>query len=249
MDFILVILLGGLVGISSALLGLGGNILIVPILPLISQLPLPSVIATGILTVFLVTLFNVINFYRQNLIDIKIISLLFFPTSLASFISSYYAHLFSEVFIRYAFLFIMGAMLLKLFFPPKKHQTQLPKSILIIPGIFSGLLAGLTGVGTGIILAPLLVVLSITDEKKISPSINFLIMVSCFFSSINYLFLERFSFPQAGLVRLDYALGMALVAMITSQIGRRWNRTITSGHRKLVIALMLIVLMLKTILT
>lgn len=250
MEAFFIILLGSLVGISSALLGLGGNILIVPILPLISELNLTSVIATGILTVFFVCLVNVINFYRQDLLDFKLITLLFIPTSVASFLSSSFHHYFSEEIIKFLFLAVMAAMIVKLFLPKKeksKGEKKEHKIFLLAAGAFSGLLAGLTGVGTGIILGPLLLSMSSTDEKKVSPTINFLIMVSCFFSSLNYLSLEQFNFPSSGPVRLDYVIYIAIPALITGIIGRRMNTTISPKKRRIVVGIALILLMIKTI--
>jgi uncharacterized membrane protein YfcA len=242
------ILLGSLVGISSALLGLGGNILIVPILPLISELPLQSVIATGIFTVFIVTLTNVINFYRQGLLDFKIIFYLFIPTSVSSYMSSHYATLIPENIIKILFLFVMIAMLIKLFLPKRENKKpQSFKLLLLIVGFFSGSLAGLTGVGTGILLAPLLLSMGITDEKKVSPTINFLIMVSCFFSSLNYLSFENLHYPNSGLVRIDYALAIALPAILSSILGRKMNSNISPKKRRIIVGLTLIALILKTI--
>lgn len=250
MDILLTIILGSFVGVSAALLGLGGNILIVPILPMISDLQLPSVIATGIFTVFIVTLINVFNFYRQNLIDISLILLLFIPTSVASYTSSHFAHLVPESILKILFLLVMAIMLVRLFLTSKaKNQEarKFPKLVLLISGAFSGILAGLTGVGTGIILAPLLLSMSVTDERKVSPTINFLIMVSCFFSSLNCLSFENLSFPQSGLVRLDYALYIAIPASITAIVGRKMNSNISTKHRRIVVGLALSLLMIKTI--
>ena len=248
MSEILIILLGSFVGISAALLGLGGNILIVPLLPLFTELSLQSVIATGILTVFFVTLFNVINFYRQGLIEFKIITLLFIPTSVSSFISSRLSSLVPEHIVKILFVLAMAAMVVKLFLPKKaslKKNNQ--KYILIAAGLFSGSLAGLTGVGTGILLAPLLLSLEITEDKKVSPTINFLIMVSCFFSSLNYLSFSNFSFPQSGLVRLDYVLLIAIPAILSSIIGRKLNSNISPKMRRIVVSLTLLFLIFKTI--
>lgn len=248
MSEILVILLGSFVGISAALLGLGGNILIVPLLPLITELSLQSIIATGILTVFFVTFFNVINFYRQGLLEFKIITLLFIPTSLSSFISSRLSSYVPEHMIKALFLFAMTGMVVKLFLPKKASlKKDNPKYLLTAAGLFSGSLAGITGVGTGILLAPLLLSLKITDDKKISPTINFLIMVSCFFSSLNYLSFSNFSYPQSGLVRLDYVLLIAVPAILSSIIGRKLNSNISPNTRRIVVGLTLLALIIKTI--
>ena len=248
-ETILIAILGGLIGFSSSVFGLGGNILIVPLLPLIIDLELPSVIATGIFTVLIVTFVNTLHFYRQGLLDFRLVTFLFLPTSVTSFISSHYAHLVPEPMIRIVFLGVMAGILMKLFRKKSTQQTTHSQTyiqvLLLSAGALSGLLAGLTGIGTGVILTPLLLSLAVTDERNVSPTINFLIMVSCFFSSINYLSWQTLSFPTSGLVHLDTALYLSIPALLSAIQGRKLNSTIDPRKRKIIVAVALLTLMVK----
>ena len=108
---------------------------------------------------------------------------------------------------------------------------------MLIAGFLSGVLAGLTGIGTGIILGPLLLSANLTDDKKVSPIINFLIMIACLSSSFNY----------TDLVRYDYAFYIAIPAIITGYFGRKLNTSISPKRRRFIVASCLIILMIKTI--
>ncbi|NRA63444.1 MAG: sulfite exporter TauE/SafE family protein [Pseudobacteriovorax sp.] len=247
MDIVLTIVLGALVGISAALLGLGGNLLIVPLLPVMTQLDLSTTIATGIVAVFVVTAMNVLRFYRKKLLDLNLLLLLMVSTAMASFLSSYFSMLVPLQYIQGVFLIIMVSMLIKLWMPKQQRDAgSSSRMLLLAAGAFSGLLAGLTGVGTGVILGPLLLSSHNIDEKKVSPLINALIMVACFFSSFNYLSLETASFPLMGQVRVDYAVYLAVPALLTGIVGRRLNANISSFKRKLLVSGTLGLLIFKT---
>lgn len=255
MDILLIAILGGLIGISSALLGLGGNILIVPILPLFplaSSLSLKSVVATGIFTVFFLTLVNVFSFYRQKLIDFKLVLTLIIPTSLFSFLSSFHVDKVNDNVIKTLLILVMISMVIRLLLFKKKESNtvnELNYPLLLGAGALSGSLAGLTGVGTGVLLGPLLLSLNLTDEKKVSPTINFLIMVACFFSSLNYLSFSEFNFPNSGLVRLDIALMIFIPAIFTAILGRKINKNISPRLRRWVVSSVLSLLIIKIVWT
>lgn len=245
-----VILLGAFIGICSALLGLGGNILIVPILPLVSELTLSEVIATGIFTVFLVTVVNVSSFYRQGLIDFKLITILFIPTTVGSFVSSHFAPNFSENFIRILLIIVMCLMIAKLVINIRQQMSLKYKTfILVVAGFISGSLAGLTGIGTGILLAPLLLAFHLTAANKVSPTINFLIMLACASASLNYLDFTHWEGSKWGSVRVDYVVTLFLPALLTSKIGRSFNQTIQPRRRKLLVGASLSILAVKELLT
>lgn len=250
MESLFIIILGILIGLSSSLLGLGGNVLIVPILPLISELQWKFVIPTGILTVFIVTLLNVLSFYKQKLLDLKLIALLFFPISLFSYISSYLINNFSEQFIKVCFVTIMSLMVAKLIIPVKAkklNNNSIQNLALILAGSLAGFLAGITGIGSGLILAPLLLGFNMTDPKKVSPTINFLIMSACFFSSVNYLSFNFENFPQLGSIRLDYVFYISIPAIISSMYGRKMNLNIADNKRKVIMGSTLFLLVIKEI--
>ena len=240
--------LGMLVGLGAALFGLGGNVFIIPLLPSIVDLTLRETISTGIFTVLFVTLVNVISFGSRGLVDWKLGAQLLLPTSLFSFISSKYAYLIPDSYSKLLLVAIMLFMAIRLvLFKGSPHLKNGRFRMLFaqLAGVVSGSLAGLTGIGSGVILGPILLGFNLTEEKKVSPTINLLIFVACFFATLNNLNFGEFSFQSSGSVRIDYALLIFAFSLIGSWYGRRWNVQIESGLRKKVIAGILVLLCLK----
>lgn len=249
MEILLTLVLGAMVGLSSALLGLGGNIIIVPLLPMITDISLPSTIATGIFAVLIVTSVNVLMFYRQKLLDVPLVFTLLPVTAGSSYLSSFFSHLVPEAYIKILFLLVMSAMVVGLLKPRTKKPQSKPHSpiLLYIAGIFSGFLGGLTGIGIGVILGPMLLTTTATDERKVSPTINALILTACIFASLNYLSWRDISYPQMGHVRIDLALYLAGAAVFTAKYGRQLNGIISTRQRKIAVSSTLVALCIKTV--
>jgi uncharacterized membrane protein YfcA len=250
MQDLLVLFLGLSVGLSSSLLGLGGNVVIVPLLPLITALELKVVVATGITTVFLVTLINTVFFLRDRLVDLKLVLWLFFPSSLASFLAAGTIQYIPADWIRYTITFILVIMILRLISRKKQSNTLAKKTstgILLIASFISGVTAGVTGVGTGVLMSPLLLTFQIIDPKKVGPTINALICLTSFSSCLKFLTSSNFAFPQWGLIRLDYVFFLSTAAVFSAFWGRRWNKRIAADTRKRILAFCLFLLLLKMI--
>lgn len=252
MEFLLIAILGMAIGVSSALLGLGGNILIVPLLPLFIDIPLKETIATGIFTVFFLTLFNCYFFLKSKLIDLKVGLKLILPTFIFSFIGAKYTNYFSESFITYSLVIIMVLMIIrlntKLNFSSLESDSSKESFVLVLSGMISGFLAGLTGVGNGVILGPILLGFKLVDDKKVSPTINFMIMIACLSATFNNLDFSNISLERSGLVRIDVALYILFPALISSFFGRRMNTNISKKMRRLLVSVTLIGLSLKLLL-
>lgn len=256
MEMVLLLLLGLSIGILSSLLGLGGNILIIPILPLITELNLKEVIATGIFTVFFITFVNVLAFYRKGLVNFKETIFLIIPTIVFSYLGSAYSKFLNDNVINYILISIMVSMVLKLnLITSKDHSNSQNKIrplkrrlIFLFSGSFSGVLAGITGIGSGLILGPILYGLKLLEKKRVSPAINLLIATACFFASLNNLSFSHFDWPRSGLVHFDISIYILLPALISSIYGRRWNSSIEEALRKKILSFVIIILILKLLL-
>lgn len=249
MEVLLISILGLSIGVSSALLGLGGNILIVPLLPLFVDISLKETIATGIFTVFFLTLFNCYFFLKAKLIDLSTSLKLIFPTFLCSYLGAKFSNHFSETTITYLLVSIMILMIIRLnanlSFSPLHKNSKKEGIVLIVSGIISGFLAGLTGVGNGVILGPILLGFKIVDDKKVSPTINFMIMIACLSATFNNLDFTSVSLTRSGMVRIDIALSLLIPALLSSFVGRKLNTNISKQTRRLLVSFALIGLSLK----
>lgn len=66
LELILLLSLGLVVGTFSALFGVGGGVLIVPLLPLAVNLSVRETIATSLFAIFLVVANNTLSFQRKK---------------------------------------------------------------------------------------------------------------------------------------------------------------------------------------
>jgi uncharacterized membrane protein YfcA len=238
MSFLAIGLLGIIVGFVSSLLGVGGSIFIIPLLPLIIPISLKATIATGIFSVLMVTLYNSALFQRKKMIEWEVAFKIIPFTLLASFISARVSGGLSDQTISFVFSGIVIAMLWSLFF--RKHKTihfppKIRAVIISTAGLVSGALNGMTGIGSGLILGPLLLSLKLVEPKKVSPVINVLILCACIgASSANYTFIE-------------YHLAFLIFtgSIIGSYFGRKMNNTIGIEKRKLLLGTILLAVLIK----
>lgn len=250
MLYVTLAFLGLTVGFASSLLGLGGSVFIIPLLPLFIDLTLKSIIYTSILCVLFVTAFNVIMFTKEDLVDWRLGLSLFPLVSAASFLSSKFSHYFSESIVKYLLIATMLSMVLKLLWKPKKVKANISSlmrnTISACAGLLSGALAGLTGIGSGVILGPTLLSLNLTDHKKVSPTINLLIFFTCLFSTLgNLSLLENFSLQFKEPVKVELAMTIFICSLLGSWYGRKINSKIDQSKRKIVIAITLSLLAFK----
>lgn len=87
MEVIFVFFIGVLAGLSACFLGVGGGIIIVPLLPLVFDIGQREVVGTSLLTVFLIVFLNTVFFHQRKLIQWKVV--LFFGcfTSFGSYLA------------------------------------------------------------------------------------------------------------------------------------------------------------------
>ena len=214
-------ILGVIIGISSALLGLGGNIFIIPLMPLIVDIPLKEIIATGIFSVLLTTSLNSFFFFREKLIPLDITLSLVIPTFIFSFLGSKFASHANDSFILIILICIMIFMLVRLNIDLKSLQNvKIGRVGLFAAGTVSGTMAGFTGIGSGVILGPLMLIFNLVEHKKISPTINFMIAIACFSATLNNMQVGESLNYQLGLIHLDLAFMIFIPAAVSSYIGR-----------------------------
>lgn len=164
--FFTYIFLGFIAGISSGLLGIGGGLIMVPVLNVIFGYLYPNsphnmhvAISTSLAVVIFSTLMSAISYYRRGATDFKLIRLFSPGMVLGAIIGVLLANEMSSTILSRVFGAFTGAFgvyfILK---PSPKFQISItfPPFVYAIIAIGIGMLAGLLGIGGGIILIPLL---------------------------------------------------------------------------------------------
>ncbi|BFU61144.1 MULTISPECIES: sulfite exporter TauE/SafE family protein [Rodentibacter] len=189
----ILIMCGILTNLMSAILGIGGGVLMVPILyTVFPEFPLQMVAATSLTIVIGTSLINLIYFYQQK-IQINFKTMLFWCAGMMAgvqlgFEASFYL---ADTFIIMIFIIVLTLLSLQTIFQTKtakiarSERDENLKGILLC--LFGGSVAGMTGIGGGSIMAPLISQLSIVKPHQIAPYTNYMIVFSGLGSLYGYI--------------------------------------------------------------
>ena len=175
---------GILTNLMSALFGIGGGVLMVPILhTLFPEFPLQMVAATSLMTVMGTATINLIYFYKQQ-ISINIKSLLLWSIGMIigvqlGFEASFFVPNWLIVAVFVITLLVLALRLLFVILsgnltacrPIKEHI----KGISVC--LFGGSVAGMTGIGGGSIMAPLISLLPSVKNHQIATYSNYMMII------------------------------------------------------------------------
>ncbi|MGQ0286489.1 sulfite exporter TauE/SafE family protein [Pasteurellaceae bacterium 22721_9_1] len=181
----ILIVCGIIVNMVSALFGIGGGVLMVPILrTLFPQFPIQMVAATSLTIVMASSLINLLSFRRQHIqIDIK--SLLFWSLGMVIGVQLGFelSFLLSDLAITLVFTITLTLLALKTLFIKSKanlHQYQANAKERIYGALTcasGGFVAGITGIGGGSIMAPLVAQLKSVQTKQIAVYTNYMMVI------------------------------------------------------------------------
>ena len=234
-------LLGPIVGIISTFFGVGGGVLIVPCLyMLFPQMPPTTVISCSLGSIFINSVVNTYNFVKIGRKPSFLLALLLsLFLALGVIVGSYLAPGMSASDIKTILggvLILLGIRFLFLSAPPVPSVQWIPqlsrgeKSLIAVVSLFGGILSGITGLGGGIVLVPILIFVAKTPLNWIGPYLNVAMGVGSFCGILSYVIqspptnyflghpLESW---QLGHLNIGISLILSLGAMLTSRWGSR----------------------------
>lgn len=248
MESFSILILGFFVGIFSSLFGIGGGILIVPFLPTITVLNAREVIATSLCTIFFVSLNNTISFHRQKSVDWGVALRVGPLTALGSFLAAYLTRWLPPSWLK----FILGTILILFVWQGRKDAVAAAirkgnrKIHLLIIGLMGGVASGISGLGSGIIVSPLLLGSKLVDHRRVSPTTNAVMIFTSFFGSMAFIeWPHGEDFLVWGMVHGDKALQLFAGAWISSLAARRFQQRIPERPRRIILLSVLLALALK----
>lgn len=235
---IVILLLTGLLGgIVAGMLGVGGGIIIVPVLYFLlkSQGYEPNVImhlavATSLSVMIVTSVFSTHAHYNKGAIKMKIFKrwapYLAFGVLAGSLSSRYYSG--SALVILFAIFALLSAVRMG-FFPSQPYLKKKHRPIRRFKGsirylvIFSvGFFSSLMGIGGGTFTIPLLVLMGSSMHQAIGTSASFGLFIS-FFGTFGFAYSGfpeyGFNWPQLGYIQLDKALWLSITSMIGAKVG------------------------------
>jgi len=218
--------LGAAAGLMGALLGVGGGILITPLLTLLFDVPIEQAIATSLVAIIGSSSAAASVYVEQRLSDIRLGMLLELATTLGAVSGAVAAGLLSRRWLTILFsaflLYAGGGMVRRAARPslpeedPGNYRVKRHGLGLVI-SYLAGVISGLLGVGGGPIKVPTMYLLMGVPLKVATATSNFMIGVTAAASAfIYYLRGNILVFPTAPVV-----VGVFLGSLAGSHLARR----------------------------
>ncbi len=185
-DWLLLGLSGLFSGILAGFLGIGGGTVLVPIQVALGYTPVQAV-ATSSLAIIITALSGTIQNWRMGYINFQRVFLLGLPALFTAQIGVYLANIFPAriLLICFGLLLWVNIYLVevrkRLTNQEEQHQAQNfnPTLARIVTGGAAGILAGLFGVGGGVIMVPLqILLLGETIKVAIQTSLGVIVMTA-----------------------------------------------------------------------
>jgi len=232
-DQLWLIPLGFAAGILGSMIGLGGGIIVVPILTFLG-FP-PTVAASNSLFAALSNaVASTITYSKQKRIEFSLglkLGLLTIPgTILGAVISS---DISSEIFkILFGIILIFSSVYI---FLRKKLETKekiLSKQMIIFAigaSFFAGIISSFFGIGGGIIFVPLMVVGMGMAMKRAAPTSQLILLFASFSGVVVHSVLGHPDFLQAGLLAIGSFFGGLVGARLSLDVKERYLQILVSS--------------------
>lgn len=223
--------LGAGAGLLGALLGIGGGLLITPLLTLLFGVPIEQAIATSLVAIIGTSSAAASVYVEQKLSDIRLGMVLELATTLGAISGALTAGLLSRRWLTILFsaflLYAGGSMVRRAANPllpeedPGKYQVRRLRLGMVFSYLAGGI-SGLLGVGGGPIKVPMMYLLMGVPLKVATATSNFMIGVTAAASAfIYYLRGNILVFPTAPVV-VGVFLGSLLGSRLSRRVPTRW---------------------------
>lgn len=257
--FLLCLALGSLVGIIAGLLGIGGGLIIVPVLLFMLQHYLnidvehgmPIAIATSLSTVVFTGLSSARTHFKLGNIDNSIVIYCAIGIAVGASLGAFFASKISGVLLQRVFAALVIIIALQLIFGRNRVSTiTLLKPVLAAIGLGSGFVSALMGIGGGALLVPILVWFQITIKKAIGCASLCGVVIALFgtasfiYTGYNASYLPQYSL---GYVYLPATIGIVTTSMITAQIGAKLTAKLDTHKLKRIFAVFLVLVSIRMI--
>lgn len=226
--------LGLISGIIAGLFGLGGGIVIVPVLSLYLGYDMPNAVGISIMQMVFVSFFGTFLNYKRGLLDFKNGVMLGMGGVFGSSLSGSLLQIVDAKILSFAFLAFTIFSFYKYFF--KMKQIIAPKEVglkkrffvLFLSGGLIGLLSSSLGIGGTLLLAPILGYFLGINSKQMAPLGLFFICFSSISGSI--------SLFKAGFVDVAYGVLLGIFSMIGVFVGTNVMQKLSEKRHKFILS-------------
>lgn len=217
--FIILVIVGFGSGIIGSLIGVGGGIVMTPVLTYMGFSP--AVIASSsLIAVFATSLSSTLTYVRKKYINYRLGLQLALPAIPGSIIGGFFSNFVSLDYFKIYFAILLTSVGLYIFFKNQiinKTLNRTPKPLfylILIFGTFgAGVISSFFGIGGGIIFVPILVIIYKLKMINASPTAQFTLLISTITGLLTHIILEHPDY--------SYGITLALGAFLGAQLGSR----------------------------
>ena len=242
------------IGVSfiSTLFGLGGGIIMVPILSLILPYSHLEAVATSLATIVMVASFNTYNFNKKDVIVWRIVPWIAVTSSIFSFSAAKAAVYLPQNILIIIFLVFILWVALRTFLINEDKNIKEKKHLAVPLGIggLSGTISGFTGIGGGGITTPLMLISGISKNIQAAPTSNAIMIFTALFASLSYALMDNVTEGSVifGYIHLDTSILLFLGSALFSRVGVKLNNLFPLFWRKTILGLILLFVSIRLLL-
>ena len=238
---IMMLLIGVFGGFISGLVGIGGAIIIYPAIlllpPLFGAPAYSAYIASGLTSsqVFFSTLSGSLKARKKPEFSPQLVLYMGGGMIIGSMLGALLANLFDATFVNMVYIIIALLALILMFInvKPSSDQSSFNKPLLVIVGLFVGIISGIVGAGGAFIIIPILLVLfKLPMNTVVANSI-----VIAFISSIGAFIIKLIQ----GFVPFEDALFLIIGSILFAPLGLKLSKKIPNFIQKWIISILIIV--------
>lgn len=216
---LILVIIGFGSGIIGSLIGVGGGIVMTPVLTYMGFSP--AVIASSsLIAVFATSISSTLTYIRRKYINYRLGLQLALPAIPGSIIGGFLSNFISLEHFKIYFAILLTSVGLYILFKNKiinKTLGRTPKPLfyfIIIFGTFgAGLISSFFGIGGGIIFVPILIIIYKLKMINASPTAQFTLLISTITGLLTHILLEHPDY--------SYGIALALGAFFGAQLGSR----------------------------
>lgn len=220
----------------------------VPVLTTVTNLSQVEAMATSLGTIAIISTWNTWRYNQRGLISWRVVLWVALGSGLCAALAARTAPLLPEKVLVGIMLMVLLALTWETFklglVKEKKQESKSYLSTLAI-GSLSGLIAGFTGIGGGVVTTPMMLTAGLVKNHTSAPTSNAVMIFTAGAGALAYTLNGLPDWPKLGLIRADYSLFMAFGAITSSFIGIRINHLIELKLRKTILGFILLFIALR----
>lgn len=254
--FLLYLIMGSIAGILAGLFGIGGGVIVVPSLAQIfaydglpNSIVMHMAAGTSLASIIFTMAAAVFTHYKRKTIVWSTVWQLAPGIIIGTILGAYMASILSTYILKIIFALFVIITAIHLFFSSKqtgKTERALPSSyIQITAGLFIGLMAGLLGVGGGIVAVPILLRFGLPMHSAAATSAMCALVLSIV-GTISFIVtgwhVIDLPLGSTGFVYWPAALAVAITAMIFAPLGAKLAQRLSGNVLKRCFAILLLII-------